>query len=332
MRFINIFTFKLDDVCLMKLLIFFILFCPFITFSQSVDFCIGSCAEFTGEAQDSIFYIVPNSKPDFFLWLGDNIYADESRWGDFKSMKMAYSDRHSTTSMEYFFDQIPLQYAIWDDHDYGPNDSDSSFVGRSVSGRAFEKVWTSTPLNFARYGDIRWKMRKGDAGFIGLDNRMHRGSKGTQILGTNQLKWLEEVLREYEDMRVVFIAIGSQVLNSARVYENYSRFPKERTKLLDICSGARPQVVFLTGDRHHGEINENIYKNKKFIEITSSPLTSSTHLPSKKELKRNVNLVDGSVVSANHFNRISLNENELLTEFINFKGDIVFRRKWNIDF
>ena len=69
----------------------------------------------------------------------------------------------------------------------------------------------------------------------------------------------------------------------------------------------------------------------KFIEMTSAPLTSSTHLPSKKELKRNLNLIAGSIVSTNHFNRISLNENILLTEFINSKGDIVFRRKWNID-
>lgn len=315
----------------MKLVLPWLLLCPFLAFSQSINFCIGSCAKFTGENQDSIFYIVPNSKPDFFLWLGDNIYSNESQWGDFKSMKMAYSARHSTTAMEYFFDQIPLQYAIWDDHDYGPNDSDSSFEGRLVSGRAFEKTWISTPLNIAKYGDIRWKMRKGEAGFVCLDNRTHRGPKGTQVLGASQLKWLEETLREYEDMRVVFIAIGSQVLNSARVYENYSRFPKERNELLDVCSRTRSQIVFLTGDRHHGEINEKAYKNTKFIEITSSPLTSSTHLPSKKELKRNVNLVNGSIVSTNHFNRISLNENTLLTEFINSNGDIVFRRKWNID-
>ena len=315
----------------MKLILPWLLLCPFLTFSQSINFCIGSCAEFTGETQDSIFYIVPNSEPDFFLWLGDNIYSNESQWGDFKSMKMAYTARHSTTAMEYFFDQIPIQYAIWDDHDYGPNDSDSSFEGMLVSGRAFEKTWISTPLNIEKYGDIRWKMRKGEAGFVCLDNRTHRGPKGTQVLGANQLKWLEETLREYEDMRVVFIAIGSQVLNSARVYENYSRFPEERNKLLDICSRTRSQVVFLTGDRHHGEINEKVYKNIKFIEITSSPLTSSTHLPSKKELKRNLNLIDGAIVSTNHFNRISLNENTLLTEFINSKGDIVFRRKWNID-
>ena len=315
----------------MRLFVLWLLLCPFLAFSQSINFCIGSCAEFTSETQDSIFYIVPDSKPDFFLWLGDNIYSNESQWGDFKSMKLAYSARHSTTSMEYFFDQIPIQYAIWDDHDYGPNDSDSSFEGMLVSGRAFEKTWISTPLNIEKYGDIRWKMRKGEAGFVCLDNRTHRGPKGTQVLGANQLKWLEETLREYEDMRVVFIAIGSQVLNSARVYENYSRFPEERNKLLDICSRTRSQVVFLTGDRHHGEINEKVYKNIKFIEITSSPLTSSTHLPSKKELKRNLNLIDGAIVSTNHFNRISLNENTLLTEFINSKGDIVFRRKWNID-
>ena len=174
----------------MKLSTSWFLLCPFLAFSQSINFCIGSCAEFTGENQDSIFYIVPNGKPDFFLWLGDNIYSNESQWGDFKSMKMAYSARHSTASMEYFFDQVPLQYAIWDDHDYGPNDSDSSFEGRSVSGRVFEKTWTSTPSNLGKYGDIRWKMRKDEVGFIGLDNRTHRGPKGTQVLGNNQLNHL----------------------------------------------------------------------------------------------------------------------------------------------
>ena len=71
----------------MKLFLPWLLLCPFLTFSQSINFCIGSCAEFTGETQDSIFYIVPDSKPDFFLWLGDNIYSNESQWGDFKSMK-----------------------------------------------------------------------------------------------------------------------------------------------------------------------------------------------------------------------------------------------------
>ena len=53
--------------------------------------------------------------------------------------------------------------------------------------------------NLAKYGDIRWKMRKDEVGFIGLDNRTHRGPKRTQVLGNNQLKWLEETLREYEE-------------------------------------------------------------------------------------------------------------------------------------
>lgn len=316
----------------MKKALLLIVFAPSALLSQNVDFCIGSCADYTGERNEEIFSAIVDKKPDFFLWLGDNIYSTEPNWGNKKSMAKAYIKRHSTKPISSMFDIITKQYAIWDDHDFGPNDADSSFSGKNISAKIFESVWSQTPVNLSENGDIRWRTRNNEIALIGLDNRSHRGPIGTHILGDDQLNWLRETLIMYEDARVVFIAIGSQVLNDAKVYENYSRFPEERLELLKICSESNSQIVFLTGDRHHGELNIKYIDNKRLIDITSSPLTSSTHDPSKKEMRKNNSLVHGSIVNVNHFNRIIWDgEFNLSTEFIDVNGDVIFQKSWFIE-
>ena len=32
-------------------------------------------------------------------------------------------------------------YAIWDDHDFGPNDSDGSYTGKELTLEAFRMFW-----------------------------------------------------------------------------------------------------------------------------------------------------------------------------------------------
>ena len=52
------------------------------------------------------------------------------------------------------------------------------------------------------------------------------------------------------------------------------------------------------------------------VEITSSPLTSRSHEPSAGELKANVNLVKGTVISTQHYTVIELSEDGLAAEVI----------------
>jgi len=316
----------------MKRVLLLLAFTPNIILSQNVNFCIGSCADYTGDRNEEIFAAIEDQKPDFFIWLGDNIYSKEPNWGNKKSMAKAYTKRHSTKPIASMFDVVRKQYAIWDDHDFGPNDADSSFSGKNISAKIFESVWNQTPVNLSVNGDIRWRMRNNEIALIGLDNRSHRGPVGTQVLGNNQLNWLRETLNMYEDARVIFIAIGSQVLNDAKVFENYSKFPKERLEFLNICSESKSQIVFLTGDRHHGELNIKYVNNKRLIDITSSPLTSSTHNPSKKEIRKNTSLVKGSIVNVNHFNHVIWDgESNLLTEFIDINGNVIYKKAWSLE-
>lgn len=261
--------------------------------AQDITFATGSCAHGGQPERDSIFNALSDEPIDFFLWLGDNIYYRYGDWKNEATMRAAYDRRQNQSYALRNFLKNTTQRAIWDDHDYGPNDSDSTFTGRNTALKVFASIWPETPLNPEKYGDIRWHELRGNTLFIGMDNRMHRGPVGTHMLGDNQLRYLDSVIQAYPEAPFIFVAIGSQVINEAQVWENYSRYP-ERDKLLEICAKHPGQVIFLTGDRHHSEINRN---PEGLVEFCVSPLTSKCYPPRDIEIEQNTNLIPETVIS-----------------------------------
>jgi alkaline phosphatase D len=289
--------------------------------AQPISFCVGSCADLRDDETESIFSRIAEEEKSFFLWLGDNVYFNQADWQNGETMRQAYDRRFATQPVQALL-QSSRQLAIYDDHDFGPNDADSSFEGRRHSARVFGEFWLETPTQVDRFGDIRWSERYGSVLMIGLDDRYHRGPLGIQILGKAQLNWLAQTLREHADASIVFIAVGSQVLNDAEVFENYSRFPQEREALLSLCARAGMPVVFLTGDRHHGEISQKKVDGVTLTEITASPLTSTTHSPSKEEIKANKSLLKNTVLSEGHYAKLDWDgEARLSVSFITKEGE-----------
>jgi alkaline phosphatase D len=74
------------------------------------------------------------------------------------------------------------------------------------------------------------------------------------MLGDDQWKWLEERLREPAEVRL--ICSGIQVVPEDQPNEKWANLPLERERLFKLIgqTGAGG-VVFLSGDRHHGEIS-----------------------------------------------------------------------------
>jgi alkaline phosphatase D len=165
--------------------------------------------------------------------------------------------------------------------------------------------------------------------WIGLDDRTHRGPVGTQVLGRGQLDWLSTILDAHADARVIFIAVGSQVLNLAPSFENLIRYPNERLELLNRCATAKAQVVFLTGDRHHGEIEELTHKGVRLIEICSSPLTSKVFPPRSPETELNTTIV-GAPISEAHFTCVKVTEEGLFVEYFNTQGKTIVNIKYEL--
>ncbi len=253
-----------------------------------------------------IFNAILEKRPEAMLWLGDNIYLREP---DFNSRTgVLYRNTHTRSLPEL----QPLlasvhHYAIWDDHDFGPNDSDASYPFKDWTLEAFELFWANPSFGVNGQKGITTFFQWGDIDFFLLDNRYFRTANDrktgeAQILGKAQIEWLISAL---VNSRAPFkiVAVGGQVLNSAPVFENFSanRHHAERDFLLQRIEEEKIKgVVFLTGDRHHTELSKLVNKAGNAVyDLTVSPLTSGAARTSPDE--PNIYRVGGTFVNRRNF-------------------------------
>ena len=121
------------------------------TVVKDFNFLLGSCALmntdptriFFPAGSNWIFYRMKKKKGDFMLWLGDNIYyIYPKQWSTYEGMFKRQLDIRKYYR-KFYRDFLAAQpnYAIWDDHDFGPNDSDSTFVLKDSSLKVFKGFW-----------------------------------------------------------------------------------------------------------------------------------------------------------------------------------------------
>lgn len=285
------------------------------------DFSIafGSCnyvndAEFDrpGKAygqSDSIFNVISAMKPSAMIWGGDNIYLREGDFETQANMEARYLKARQVPSIQKLLSTCP-QYAVWDDHDFGPNDSHSSFQYKKESLAAFKEMWGNSNYGFSKNENncITGKVTLNDVDLYLLDNRSFRIPPGTvgitpQMLGKEQINWLIQDLKSSK-ASFKLIAIGSQVLSSVSDFENYANYQEEREYLLkEINENKIKNVIFLTGDRHFAELSQiTLPNNIRLLDITSSPLTSKPYSNSKEI---NSNRVEGTFVGEQNFAHIT---------------------------
>ena len=255
-------------------------------------FVTGSCAYINEEAYDrpgkpygggyEIFEHMADESPDMMLWLGDNIYLREVDFQSYGGFLHRYTHTRSTPEMAKLLKTCP-NYAIWDDHDFGPNDSDGSWIHADWSKQAFETFWCNPSYGLPEAPRcISTAFRFVDMEFFLLDNRTYRvnhynKTNEPQVLGEEQIDWLIQALRNSR-APFKFVVVGGQVLSDAMVYENVAQFPSERQQILDRIEAEDIRgVVFLSGDRHTTELSEITLSNgRKVYDLTVSPLTSGT--------------------------------------------------------
>lgn len=281
----------------------------------AVKFATGSCL-FVNEAQYDrpgnpygrayeIIGAIQQQKPDFMLWLGDNIYLREADWNSRTGILHRYTHSRSMPELQPLLASTH-NYAIWDDHDFGPNDSDRGFYLKEASLEAFNLFWANPGKGLQGTPGAISHFQWADLEFFLLDNRMHRTPDGrvspddTQ-LGKAQLEWLLDGLQS-SLATFKFVCIGGQFLNTATVYETYANVaPEERQYILDRIAAAKIKgVVFLTGDRHHTELSKwESGSGTTIWELTASPITSGPNPSGAAEA--NTLRVDGTFVGENNF-------------------------------
>ena len=276
----------------------------------------GSCAD-----QDQplpIFDVIVAAKPELFLFLGDNIYADI----DPKTNKLVPAAKITAQLIQSKYDVLrdlpgfkklkaacPL-LATWDDHDFGHNDAGGDFALKDESQKLFLDFFGAAPndprrtqkgvYTAAEYGPPGKRVQ-----VILLDTRYHRSKltrakapnpgervppyvpntdPGATVLGEDQWAWLEAQLKRPAEVRLVASSI--QLVADEHGYEKWANFPTERERFYELVkkTGATG-VVVLSGDRHHGEISlDAASAGYPLYDVTSSGLNQGAkawRLPDK---------------------------------------------------
>lgn len=280
-----------------------------------------------------IFNSMLEHNPDFMLWLGDNVYLREPDWNSKTGIFHRYTHTRSLPEMQAFLASTH-NYAILDDHDFGPNDSDRGFWNKNETLNAFELFWANPSYGVGELAGAVTSFQWGDADFFLLDNRTHRSpnhrKSGVRTqLGEEQIQWLfDNLASSYGTFK--FVVLGGQFLSTSPTYESYSNygFDKERQRIIDfIYEEGIENVVFLTGDVHFSEIAVLRKKGKPTIwDITSSPLNSGVNKKAKE--KDNDLRIDESVITQRNFAELTLTgtikERKINLSYYDSDGEIIW--------
>ena len=246
------------------------------------SFLFGSCA-YIGKGfskgyrpwnMTKIYKTMAKETADHMIWMGDNLYLTLNH--DLKnkfSIYRRYLGVRKDKGLNAFLSSNTPHYSTWDDHDFGPNNSDGSFKNSTLTTDAFLNFWPNpNPVNDK---GIYYSFRKGDVEFFMTDSRTFRNNNGSSLLGLKQLDWLKnELLNSTATFK--FIIISNQVINQVKGHESYYDFPNERKALFNFIKEKKiPGILFLSGDRHHSEVQvEDLNYPYPIYDITCSALSS----------------------------------------------------------
>lgn len=258
--------------------------------SGKYTFAFGSCShqERFGEHQP-IWSAIEKEKPDCFFFIGDNIYlpSDPAKFPTEREAVLKFYcdtyDRQRRMPELQPLLRSTYCFGIWDDHDYGPNNSDNTWKWKEVALEAFEAYFPGT------YGlpDARGCFQRfswGDVDVFLLDDRTFRdpndapGADKT-MFGAAQLAWLKDGLANSK-AKVKLVVNGNQMLSDKHPHESWGTYfrPERDAFLRWLWDEKIGGVFFLAGDRHFAEL---IHKRdprgvgRDVWELTSSPLANA---------------------------------------------------------
>jgi alkaline phosphatase D len=240
-------------------------------------------------------------QPTAMIWGGDNVYFREGDWETAADMAARYSHTRSDSNIKKVLNSIP-NYAVWDDHDFGPNDSNGSFQFKNESAKVFRQMWPNQGYVLSS-GPVYGKSSIHDVDIYFLDNRFFRTGKlkdsSSQMLGKEQISWLmNDLIASKASFKL--IVVGSQILNTEAVFETYANHTEERAYFLNqIAQHQIKNVILLSGDRHFSECSLlNLTNEIRLVDLTCSPLTSK---PFSDVNEKNLNRIDKSIVTQQNY-------------------------------
>lgn len=303
----------------------------------------GSCGH--QDKRQPVLEQVVAQKPDLFVYLGDNIYGDTR---DMRVLKAKYDRLGSKEEFQALRKNVAV-LSIWDDHDYGENDSGKEYPKKEESREIFFEFWR-VPQDSPRrthpgiYGSHIFEQDGKRLQVILLDTRTFRdplkrnkaiidprtgfkndyqpdADPAKTLLGAEQWAWLKSEFEKPADLRIVASSI--QFGHEYNGYESWTNLPLEQQKMFDLIKETKANgVVFISGDVHWAEISKReVDGGYPIYDVTASGITEEWSKVEPSQFRV------GEAFRDNHFGQIDIDwespELTLTLRIVNKMGEFV---------
>ncbi|HSH00807.1 MAG TPA: alkaline phosphatase D family protein, partial [candidate division Zixibacteria bacterium] len=221
----------------------------------SFTFAFASCS-WTG-SNHPVFSEIAKRRPLFFLHLGDMHYENIGV-NDPNRFRTALERALLSPSQSELHRGLPLDY-VWDDHDYGPNNSDSTAPGRVAARSVYREYFPHYPLV---EGDdtaaaIYHTFDVGRVRFIVCDSRSARSPASAQdvpgktMLGATQKAWFKQQLLAARDAGKLIVWVNTLPWIGETGDDGWHLYTHERRELANFIADNRiTNLCMISGDAH----------------------------------------------------------------------------------
>lgn len=247
-----------------------------------VKLAIGSCANYDLKkgppADRDVWSAIAAEEPTVLALIGDTPYIDST---DLKVQRDKYRMFFEWGSMRGLRRNVPM-LAVWDDHDFGKNDTDGRLQGKENSRQAFIEYHAQKS-----YGDgvegIYSRQRIGAMEVFLIDARWFSNRDEKALLGEKQWAWLEKGLKESDAPFKLLVSgmIWNEAVRPLKT-DFWAMYAAERKRLFTFLVKEKISGVVLVG----GDIHRSRHlKHPSGVtgvgyvlhEIISSPLGPNVH-------------------------------------------------------
>ena len=257
-----------------------------------------------------LWEVMLEKNPQFYMWIGDSIYADTT---DMEKMASLYQDQLDLPEYQKLLAKVPVT-GVWDDHDFGENDAGKEYPKKRESQKLFLD-FIGEPANSARreqeglYTSYTFGPEGQKVKLIILDTRYFRdqpGKKKSDVLGTSQWNWLRAELKNSNAQIHMIVSSYSVLFFKNSFGEQWRSFKKGWKRLKKaIKKYDPPGLVFLTGDRHFSGIWSDEIHGKTYYELMASGFTKKIKKKSQRRLARRL-YGKGNAITSRNFGMVDI--------------------------
>jgi phosphodiesterase/alkaline phosphatase D-like protein len=215
----------------------------------------ASCAS-TGSSS-AVFDYMRYERPDLFVHMGDFHYRNISR-NDPDLYAAAYDRVLTSRTQSSLYQNVPVAY-MWDDHDYGPDNSDSTSPSRPAALASYRATVPHYPMDADSESTIHQAFTVGRVRFLLTDTRSARSPRTVPesqrtMLGSRQLAWFLDQLEKAADAPLV-VWVNTVPWITKRnegTTEGWAPYARERRVIADAIKRHRlpRRLLMLSGDAH----------------------------------------------------------------------------------